>query len=395
MQTVPLQPSPLAVVPELPAPTNAAPVEAVVPPPRPPPPPPPHTPPTPPIKKNNTPWVPYESWYAFNGLTPPELLKRNGQPYFQLRTTNGVLALSQGSRMAYWNGLGFWLGYAPQILQGRLCLHILDVQKSLFPLLNRSPRLGKSDAVIVLDPGHGGRTPGTKSILENRYEKEFTLDWALRIQRTMVAKGWRVYLTRTNDVDVSLPDRIGLAEQLHADVFVSLHFNSAFPALEPSGLETYCLTPAGMPSSVTRDFDDDPKLAFPNNAFDGQNLACALDLQQALLPVTGGDRTVRRARFLGVLRGQNRPAVLIEGGYLSNPQEARRIADPSYRQELGEAVARALARHFGQSSPRLQVVKPANPQAGSQSTRDAHPNLATAQRTEGRPPDPSHAKPEN
>jgi N-acetylmuramoyl-L-alanine amidase len=51
---------------------------------------------------------------------------------------------------------------------------------------------------------------------------------------------------------------------------------------------------------------------------------------------------VRRARFLGVLRGQHCPAVLVEGGYLSNPQEARRIADPAYRQKLAEAVAQAF-----------------------------------------------------
>jgi N-acetylmuramoyl-L-alanine amidase len=55
---------------------------------------------------------------------------------------------------------------------------------------------------------------------------------------------------------------------------------------------------------------------------------------------------VRRARFLGVLQGQNRPAVLVEGGYLSNPNEARQIADPAYRQKLAEALAQALTEDF-------------------------------------------------
>jgi N-acetylmuramoyl-L-alanine amidase len=54
------------------------------------------------------------------------------------------------------------------------------------------------------------------------------------------------------------------------------------------------------------------------------------------------DRGVRRARFMGVLRGQNRPAVLIEAGYLSNPAEARKIAAAEYRQRLAEAVAQGL-----------------------------------------------------
>ena len=55
-----------------------------------------------------------------------------------------------------------------------------------------------------------------------------------------------------------------------------------------------------------------------------------------------GDRGVKRARFMGVLRGQNRPAVLIEAGYLSNPAEAKKIASADYRQKLAEAVAKAL-----------------------------------------------------
>ena len=90
-------------------------------------------------------------------------------------------------------------------------------------------------------------------------------------------------------------------------------------------------------------FEDDATRAFLNNAYDTQNLQYAVRLHRALLQVNGNvDRGVRRARFLTVLRGQNRPAVLLEGGYLSNPREARLIADPAYRQKLAEAVAKAL-----------------------------------------------------
>jgi N-acetylmuramoyl-L-alanine amidase len=98
-----------------------------------------------------------------------------------------------------------------------------------------------------------------------------------------------------------------------------------------------------MPSSLTRGYEDDPRQTFPNNTFDAENLRYAVRLQRALLPVTGkNDRGVRHARFLGVLRTQNRPAVLVEGGYLSNPAEAKKIGDPAYRQQLAEAVAKAL-----------------------------------------------------
>jgi N-acetylmuramoyl-L-alanine amidase len=123
-----------------------------------------------------------------------------------------------------------------------------------------------------------------------------------------------------------------------------LHFNATGAATEnPVGLETYCLTPRGMPSTLTRGYDDDTSLFFPNNAFDAENWRLAFQLQRTLLEESGAlDHGVRRARFMGVLRGQNRPAVLVEGGYLSNPREARQIADPAYRQTLAEAMARAL-----------------------------------------------------
>jgi N-acetylmuramoyl-L-alanine amidase len=144
-------------------------------------------------------------------------------------------------------------------------------------------------------------------------------------------------------------------------LFLSLHFNSAAPNDAEAGLETYCLTPAGLPSTVTRSFGDDPSIAFPNNAFDVENLGLALRVHRALLQVNGGrDRGIRRARFLGVLRGQQRPAILIEGGYLSNPKEARLIAQPEYRQRLAEAVAFALTGDPARKQPAAQTAK-ANP----------------------------------
>jgi N-acetylmuramoyl-L-alanine amidase len=131
-------------------------------------------------------------------------------------------------------------------------------------------------------------------------------------------------------------------------------------------LETYCLTPTGMASSVTRGYGDDSALVFPNNAFDAENLVLASWVHRALLQVNGRqDRGVRRARYLGVLRGQNRPAILVEGGYLSNPLEARRIADPAYRQRLAEAVAKALLAKSEVRSPKSEV-RSAEPVAGGQ-----------------------------
>ena len=138
-------------------------------------------------------------------------------------------------------------------------------------------------------------------------------------------------------------DRIAVAENSHAALFLSLHFNSGGSNRELAGIETYCLTPTGMPSHLVRGYEDDLRQAFPNNVYDEQNLMLAIRLHRSLLRHTGtADRGLRRARFMAVLRGQHRPAVLIEAGYLSNPLEARRIATAEYRQRLAEAVAEAL-----------------------------------------------------
>jgi N-acetylmuramoyl-L-alanine amidase len=289
-------------------------------------------------------WVPLARWCKANNLAQPNQLGAIPLPTYALNAPNGALVLRGGSRIANWNGLELRLGFAPQMIDNQIFVNALDIKKSVEPLLSAGTIFpAKTNRVIVIDAGHGGQDAGAKSILGNRYEKEFTLDWARRLASLLSAKGWQVYLTRANDTELALSNRVTVAEQRKADLFVSLHFNSAAPDTEQAGLETYCLTPTGMPSTLTRGFEDDLRLAFPNNSFDGQNLQLACGVHRALLRVNGNhDRGVRRARFPAVLRGQQRPAILIEGGYLSNPREARLISDPVYRQKLAQAVANGI-----------------------------------------------------
>ncbi len=293
----------------------------------------------------NPTWVSLETWSQFHGAGRPERLTvaRAPHPAFRVQTTNGHLILKAGSRLAQWNGLEVWLGFEPRMMWDAPFVHALDVEKNLQALTASPAWITKSNRVILIDPGHGGQDSGTKSGNRRDLEKHLTLDWALRLRPLLEARGWRVFLTRSIDVDVALAERVALADRVSADLFLSLHFNSATPNTERGGVETYCLTPAGMPSSLVRDYEDDVRQVFPNNSFDAQNLQYACLLHRALLQRTqAADHGVRRARFMGVLRGQRRPAVLIEGGYLSNPAEARRIASAVYRQALAEAVARAL-----------------------------------------------------
>ena len=282
-------------------------------------------------------------WAAQNGLRDLRTIPLSPSPAYAVITAQGNFAVQVGKLASFWNGLEVRLGFPPQQIGDQIFLNALDIRKVLEPLARGMPLAAGSNRVIVLDPGHGGSNLGTRSTTDGRHEKDFTLDWARRLAPLLEQNGWRVFLTRTNDAEMSLLERTAFAEARQADLFLSLHFNASGGSSEPAGVETYCVTPTGMPSSVTRGYTDDVRAVFPNNAFDTANLLYAVRLQRAMLTVSGtADRGVRRARYQTVLCGQNRPAVLVEGGYLSNPAEARRIADPAYRQRLAEAIAKAL-----------------------------------------------------
>jgi N-acetylmuramoyl-L-alanine amidase len=288
-------------------------------------------------------WTSLQHWTAEQKISPPRLLTKSPLVTYAITSPKGVLVLAIGSREVTWNGVTVYLGFAPETIDGEVCVHGLDLQKNFAPLLCEAPATYGTNRVIVIDPGHGGINAGTISVVDRRPEKEFTLDWARRLQPLLEQEGWHVYLTRTDDVDVALSNRVNIAESRHADLFLSLHFNSMAPDQRPVGLATFCLTPVGLPSNMTRGYPDVLFQSFPNNGFDAQNVQLAEELQRSLLHATGlEDRGVNRARFIGVLRGQHRPSVLIEAGFLSNPREARRIASPDFRQKLAEAVAAAL-----------------------------------------------------
>lgn len=289
-------------------------------------------------------WLSLHRWADSRGVGPIRRVTAGPVESFALIANTGVLTLNVGGLSARWDDFEIRLGFAPQLVDGQVFVHWLDLQKSIEPLVRGYLANTNPARLVVLDPGHGGSNTGTRSVADGRDEKTFTLDWARRLAPLLEANGWRVLLTRTNDVEVSLAERVALAEQHGADLFLSLHFNSSGGnGREAAGLETFCLTPAGMTSSLTRGDNDDPAQVFPNNAFDEQNVMYAVRLHAALLKLNGYvDRGVRRARFLTVLQGQHRPAVLIEGGFLSNPAEARRVGDPAFRQRLAEAVAGAL-----------------------------------------------------
>ena len=288
-------------------------------------------------------WAPLSRWAADHKIGAPHLLSNLPVATYAIGSINGVMVLEIGSREATWNGVEINLGFEPQLIDDQIYLHELDLHRNLEPLLCDPPLRFRTNRVIVIDPGHGGSNTGARSVLDGRFEKEFTLDWGKRLAPLLESNGWQVFLTRTDDVYVANPDRAVFAVAHHADLFISLHFNSGGPDERAHGLETYCLTPTGMSSTLVRGYDDFRSENFSNNVFDEENLQLAVRLHTALLRATAmEDRGVARARFMEVLRGEKCPAILIEGGYLSNPSEAKLIESPEFRQKLAEAVAGAL-----------------------------------------------------
>ena len=284
-------------------------------------------------------WVGLEEWSQTRGLGQP---RRVGYDTYAVATPRGTAVFHPGAQVVQWEGLNLWLGFAPRLQRGQVQVHGLDAAKTLDPLLRPAPPAARPGRVAVIDAGHGGADSGTQDG-RGHLEKSHALDWALRLEPLLRARGWKVHLTRTNDQEVSLAGRVAVADCVNADLFISLHFNGLSAASSHAGVETFCTTPAGMPSTVTRRGDDAVGLAFPNNAFDRENLRWAARIHRELLAAAqAADGGVRRARFIAVLRGQRRPAVLVEGGFLSNPEEAGRIATGAYRQKLAEALARAL-----------------------------------------------------
>ena len=215
---------------------------------------------------------------------------------------------------------------------------------------------------IVIDPGHGGSEIGATGP-NGLTEKEIVLDIARRLRDLIRERlGLQVHLTRESDYDVALESRTEKANNLKADLFISIHANS-YRGRGVRGAETYFLSDKAT--------DDDARrvAALENNALGLERTApgdtdlqlllwdmaqtmhlressvLAETIQAELNRLAGtGNRGIKQAPFR-VLRGADMPAVLVEVGFLSNPNEASSLADPRYRQRIATALFNSLEQY--------------------------------------------------
>lgn len=255
-----------------------------------------------------------------------------------LRLTNhsATLSFKMDSMLAEINGVHVWLSEPIALRRGQPCISCLDLRDTIEPIL--FPKTNEFITSICLDPGHGGKDTG--GVFGKYMEKQYTLPLAQELAGQLEAAGFKVILTRTNDTYVELADRPGFANRQKAGLFISLHFNIGPPG-QARGVEVYCLSPAKSSSTNDKERHADAG-PLPGNRQDAQNVLLAYQLQKSLVGNLGvEDRGMRRARF-EVLRSAQMPAVLIEGGFLSDSDEREKIADPKYRVRLAHAIVQGI-----------------------------------------------------
>jgi N-acetylmuramoyl-L-alanine amidase len=224
----------------------------------------------------------------------------------------------------------------------------------------------KKSYVVVIDPGHGGKKPGTKHA--GIMEKDVVLQISKRVYKYLKQKGIKVYMTRYRDKHISLKGRMRLANKLNADLFVSIHANSVpskARAKVAKGIETYFLqttrnarakrVAAIENREILEGKDTATKNVLLNAVFTGPKIVLsnklAIDVQKGMLSNLRAnfkgvkDNGVRGAPFY-VLVGAQMPAILIEVGYLSHKQERARLLNPIYQDLLAKGISEGIINYL-------------------------------------------------
>lgn len=177
---------------------------------------------------------------------------------------------------------------------------------------------GGRTLVVCIDPGHGGEDPG--AVCNDVEEKVVNLEISLRIRPLIEAMGYRVVMTRTTDITLSLQERCDIANNARADIFVSIHNNAHLTTSE--GTETFCY------------FD----------SAEGRHLATLIH-HEVVKRIELTNRGVKEAGFY-VLKNTDMPAALLEGAFITNPEEAELLQDPEFQQDIAEGVAEGIHKYL-------------------------------------------------
>lgn len=286
-----------------------------------------------------------------------------------LNNGRNMLQVTLDSREAIVNGIRNWFCFPVIAHDNKFLVSRIDLAKTIEPQL-RPQMIQRSGKVttIVLDPGHGGFDKGAASAFSN--EKTYALDVARQLRPLLQAKGFKVVMTRENDVFIPLEVRARIANATKDSIFVSIHFNATGANPNATGFEIFSLTPRGAPSTN----DDSLALHFVNMQAGSPMEAQSFELSAAVFHSMLGhiqefDRGIKRARF-AVLRRTNIPSILVEGGFLSESGDSKRIADPAWRKQLAESLCIGIEnyRNLVEKKQRPMLVAEYRAQAAGEIT---------------------------
>lgn len=234
---------------------------------------------------------------------------------------------------------------------------------------------GQRDIVIAIDAGHGGEDPGALGPGRKLYEKNVTLAIAKELQRQINAeKGFRGELVRTGDYFIPLRKRTEIARKKGADLFVSIHADAA-PRAAAFGASVYALSERGATSETARwlaDTENQSDLigGAGNVSLDDKDrmlagvlldlsmtasLSSSLNVGQKVLSNMGSitplhKRRVEQAGFM-VLKSPDIPSILVETGFISNPNEAKKLSTSGHQQALARSITSGVRQFFQQNPP--------------------------------------------
>lgn len=253
-----------------------------------------------------------------------------------------VMTWKIGSQAIYVNNIKFNLSFPVVESGGKAMLSTVDLAKLVDPVVRPSYiKKPISFDTVVIDAGHGAHDSGARGI--SGYEKDYSLDTAIRLEKALKARGFKTIMTRSNDTFLTLSQRVNIANRARNAIFISIHYNASGSSTG-KGIETYALAPQG-----TRSTNGGSPWSSPlsGNVRDAENIALATAVHAHIIhelrPI---DRGIKRARF-NVLRGINKPAILFEGGFITNPTESKLVHDSAYRQKIADSIANAVVKFKG------------------------------------------------
>lgn len=219
--------------------------------------------------------------------------------------------------------------------------------------------------IIVLDPGHGGKDPGAIGAYGKTYEKNITLAMGKELKAILEKKGYKVYLTRSTDIFIPLRQRVRIAQKHKADLFMSIHADSALNR-NAKGLSVYTLSETASDKEAAALAERENKVDIIGGVDFSEN---SKEINDILISLSQTDSRNKSSKFAGymvqemrksvklvsnshrfagfaVLKAPDIPSALLEMGYLSNKQEEKLLKQSSYRKKMASSVSVAIDKYF-------------------------------------------------